>query len=440
MVNLPDNTVPLLLQGHVIDVLKTLPENSVQCVVTSPPYWGGLRRYNTEPQVWGGTPGCEHKWRHGSTSMISERGKIVQESGGGYTGDTCNRCGAWRGEFGHEPTPQLYIQHSVDIFRELRRILRDDGVIWWNVKDVMVGYKGAHYGDTPGNLTAHTPTSNGQRITVATPQESGEHDRTMAHIPERLVLALNDEGWLVRGKIVWMANRMPESMKNRPTRTYEMVYMLTKNARYYYDNLAVRQTLSELTRPEVGVTYRGQGTKDYAGAGVQNPSDTKRRIVESMNEGLGSNLRDVWVINNQNDSEYAHYAVFPPALPERCILLSTGAQGACAKCGAPLRRETRETRETRSKNAYLGDAAPPGGATKHELLSVETTGWSPACSCGTTETVPCIVLDPFSGSGTTCAVARRLGRRSIGVDLNASYISMAEARVRTDVPDLKARW
>ena len=237
-------------QGDVRQLLAELPESSVDCCVTSPPYWG-LRDYGIPPQVWGGDPGCRHDWNR----MEGGRGKEVlpfEDSAlrspvsakDGHRaateeGSFCSRCGAWRGHLGLEPTPDLYVEHMVDVFREVRRVLKPSGTLWLNLGDCY----------NAGTTARRQPSldrvgywqaagSMGDRRVKA----DGLKPKDLVGIPWRVALALQSDGWYLRADIVWAKpNPMPESISDRPTRAHEYVFLLSRSARYFYDAEAIRE-------------------------------------------------------------------------------------------------------------------------------------------------------------------------------------------------------
>ncbi len=248
-----------LLQGHVLDCLRALPSESVQCVITSPPYWA-LRSYGTAPQVWGGDPEHEHEWgdsvngRRRDNQHIAQWSELVGFSGGikasvanhtTPTNGTHCPCGAWRGELGHEPTPQAFVAHLVEVFREVRRVLKRDGVCFVNIGD---SYNGS--GKGPGNdgLGKSTisrisgPQEERQGFINVRSDAPGLKAKDLVLIPERFALAMQDDGWFVRSRIAWCKKApMPESVRDRPTNAWEHIWMFTKSARYFWDADAVRE-------------------------------------------------------------------------------------------------------------------------------------------------------------------------------------------------------
>jgi DNA modification methylase len=461
-----------VLTGHAPDVLRSLPERSVQCVATSPPYWA-LRRYGTPPQVWpdpDGTPLCDsHEWGPPLTKHL--RGKAGQHATCGNTkrevaprkaeqGQFCQRCGAWLGELGSEPTPDLYLAHLVGVFGEVWRVLRDDGTLWVNLGDSYVANTGAGGANALG--TGHG------RVDAAgafgpDKRAAGIKPKNLALIPWRFAIAMQDAGWYVRSTVAWCKTAaMPESTRDRPTSAWEPVFLFTKSARYFYDQDAVRTALAassigRLTQE----TFDQQtgGPKDYANG--TNPSRSARKIVNNLHEklirsekwkaryegwaerdkGIGANLRNYWVLGPEPLRD-EHYAAFPTELVRRCIAAGSSERGQCPACGAPWRRQTERIKHpTRDVEAQRAAAAAATGRQDGHVPGpsgmldvVITRGWEQGCQCPPQPPVPCVVLDPFSGSGTTLIVAGRLGRDALGIELQPEYVAMAERRITRDAP------
>jgi DNA modification methylase len=245
-----------------------LPDGSVQSVVTSPPYWG-LRKYEGgQDGVWGGRPDCDHEW--GKEKRTKQAPQRDHAKGGGFAstrgteaarrgmafeasqGRLCSICGAWKGSYGLEPTVELYVEHTIEVMREIRGVLREDGLVFWNIGDTY-------------------------------------RDKSLAAIPQRVAIAAIEDGWILRDSIVWAkANPMPESVKDRLTRSYETVLMLAKSSRYYWNHEAAREPAT---------------SKDAGADGMRN-------------------MRNVWTIALQ-PYKGAHFAAFPEELVRRCISLAS---------------------------------------------------------------------------------------------------------------------
>lgn len=349
-----------VINADVMEGLRQLPDESVHCVVTSPPYWG-LRDYGAEGQI------------------------------------------------GLEPTFHEHLGKLVEVFREVRRVLRAGGTLWLNYGDAYAndGKWGGETGGKQGYLDAASRKRVGREK-----RRTGLKPKDLMLMPERLAIALQDDGWWVRSRIIWhKPNPLPESVTDRPTKSHEHIWLLTKSATYFYDADAIKEgaeyvgpnsPASQASPYGQGFTRRAQQIGDKGNAngfrggsyvdGVpgkrtrrgnvkagKNEAFTDRRVSgfnarwdekEDAGEApLSRNCRDVWTIATVPFPD-SHFATFPPELAERCI------KAAC----------------------------PKGGT----------------------------VLDPFGGAGTTGLVADRLQRNAILIELNPEYAAMAERRINRD--------
>jgi DNA modification methylase len=417
-----------VIQGDVREKLKTLPDKSVQCCVTSPPYYG-LRDYGTAKWEGGSDPDCDHL----RVNDTRENVKQVSNHGTnqlGY-GTVCGKCGAKRtdAQIGLEETPAEYVESMVAVFREVKRVLRDDGTLWLNLGD-------SYASDTKGSggPSAKQLTNPGSRY-ESRKFNHGLKAKDLIGIPWRVAFALQEDGWWLRNDIIWhKTNSMPESVTDRCTRGHEYIFMMTKSPRYFFDTDAISE-------PAI-----------YAGDDRGSRGD-RRRGTEcnsvSGTTGTRRNKRTVWSISTQ-PFKGAHFATFPIKLIEPCILAGTSERGACAKCGAPWKRiitkgapdlEHQQACGGDENGAYDGegikDYAGAGVQNPSEvkarilagMVERKTTGWEPTCTCTDAGIVPCIVLDPFTGSGTTGAVSVMHKRRFVGTELNPKYAAMALKRI-----------
>ncbi len=453
-------------QGHVLDVLKTLPDDSVHCVVTSPPYWG-LRSYKTEPQVWDGDPACGHEWGNeqvhrasgglNSTTIGSGKGQSTS-SGSLFVashGCWCQRCGAWRGELGMEPTPELYVRHLVEAFREIKRVLRTDGTCWLNMGDSYVGGKGASGQASPDyqqrrleagvslnqahqHLGLRTRPTDDRAMLRAT----GLKPKDLVGVPWETAFALRADGWYLRSDVIWAKpNPMPESVTDRPTKAHEYVFLLAKSAHYFFDQEAVREVAAYDGRKDT----RMKGSEKYAEGFVPTQSahtvhtrGHERWPHHTLTGQPARNLRTVWTIPTQ-PFKGAHFATFPQKIVEPCIKAGTSEKGCCTKCSAPWKRQIKLVggrttgHDTRNAAKAIEQGIFNAGHATHpvrddEIARHETIGWQPTCHCNAA-IQPCLLLDPFCGSGTTAVVALKLGRRFLGIELNPDYIQLATQRI-----------
>ena len=412
-----------LLQGDCLQQLATLPAASVQCCVTSPPYWG-LRDY--------GTPG----------------------------------------QLGLEATPDEYVANMVAVFREVRRVLRDDGTLWLNLGDSYASQPAGNSPDRPSGFSQMAGRREGGAVDLPKKdiRASGLKPKDLVGIPWRVAFALQADGWYLRQDIIWhKPNPMPESVTDRCTKSHEYIFLLTKSARYYYDNEAVKepQICSDPRLIKSGIVRSreyGYSTKEnelrtgnrkyddvpinYAGNGT----NVKGHKGNSMNTLDGKrNKRSVWTVSTK-PFKGAHFATFPPDLIEPCVLAGTSEKGCCEKCGKPWERVT--IKDIEQPDGYGNMGANDGkwqGENKqssgHRIQknmnalraagrnhdnpfpTKTTTGWRSTCECGG-EPVQCVVLDLFNGAGTTGVVAVQHGRRYIGIELNPDYLEMSRKRIQ----------
>jgi DNA modification methylase len=435
-----------LYVGDVREQLAQLPDESVHCVVTSPPYWG-LRDYGTG--AWdGGDPDCDH------LREIVTRGTTEDRKGwqGAFRAtaqplpmaysDVCGKCGATRvdQQLGLEATPDLFVAAMVEVFREVRRVLRRDGTCWVNLGDSYASQGGPLHPTHGLSNIERTGTSRETPGQMRTPVAPGMKPKDLCGIPWRVAFALQADGWYLRSDIIWSKpNPMPESVTDRPTKAHEYVFLLTRSPRYFFDQEAVREPHNDKTGPveRFGNTGKNGG---YQGGAVSDDMFVRPDLPKApggrVYHPAGRNIRSVWEIATQPYPE-AHFATFPEALPERCIKAGTSERGCCPECGAPWERVTSTDYDAKGRTTNgprsLEQRHETAGFAQRLEKRVETTGWRPGCGCGTGQAFPpiaCTVLEPFMGSGTTALVARRLGRRSIGVELSPDYARICAKRLQ----------
>lgn len=405
-----------ILIGDVREKLKEIPDESVHCCITSPPYWS-LRVYGNDPR-----------------------------------------------EIGQEKTPEEYVQTMVQVFGEVRRILRPDGTVWLNIGDsycsTAPGTNGAPL-NQQGILAAVRDKTAKSRERVRPEIPEGMKPKDLVGIPWMTAFALRSAGWWLRQDIIWAKpNCMPESVEDRCTRSHEYVFHLSKSADYFFDYKAIEVKASEAYAND-GRWKTGSNDLNlkigYEESKAQNPKRVHRvfdkqrghsRRHDGFNDRwdtmtkeeqmLTARRRDVWWISPATFKD-AHFAVMPAELAKLCVLAGTSEKGCCAKCGAPLERvvESETTSQSGSGKAgnkpggKNGEGLPVGGNVnlwQGPVIASKTVGWKKSCKCDTTEIVPCTVLDPFSGSGTTGEVAGELGRNFVGVELYEKFLPMIERR------------
>ena len=382
-----------ILEGDVLERLRSIPNESVHCVVTSPPYWG-LRNYGVPESVWAPT---HYRPMVGLPEFSID---------------------SWRGCLGLEPTQELYVGHLVQVFREIWRVLRSDGTLWLNLGD--------------SYMTSGGPNRKYPEKSVTPKQTSSTKipEKNLFMIPSRVALALQADGWFLRSEIVWAKqNGMPESIKDRPTCAHEKIFLFSKSPVYFYDY----ESSLELARAknEHGMTssgsYQAPGQKPqkmHLRTKEGNPSwktiddrnirrDLGGPTQRLRSEGKSSfyflrNPRNVWYMPTQPFPE-AHFAVFPEELPRRAITAGTSSS-VCESCGSPWIRN--ENCAGKQGNRETG----------------------PSCRCSKNAPVPATVLDPFGGSGTTGLVAQEMGRSAVLIECSPDYVAMAERRIRSEFP------
>ncbi len=377
-----------ILVGDVREKLAELPDASVHCVVTSPPYFG-LRDYGMAGQI------------------------------------------------GLEETPAAFVAAMVGVFREVRRVLRDDGTCWLNLGD---SYAGSWGGQGHRVTDSDDASWHGSQIKnhpkrasgTGSIRQPGLKPKDLIGIPWRVAFALQADGWYLRQDIIWhKPNPMPESVTDRCTKAHEYLFLLSKSARYHYDAEAIAEPHGGTERP------------NFDGKSGILPKGSYEQKDRCGNSGDTRNRRSVWTVATQPFSE-AHFATFPPDLIEPCIKAGC-PKDCCAKCGAPHERQVERgpshyelmgklpgtTRNDSAPGSWGQTRTANGTVPSLRAASVKQLGCSPSCSCDA-GLARGVCLDPFGGAGTTGLVADRLGRDAILIELNPAYAAMAQARIRAD--------
>lgn len=410
------HNVVMIIQGNALDI--PLADESVDMCVTSPPYYG-LRDYGTAK--WeGGDAECDHTVSDWNDNLKPHVNRPERD---GAKRQFCLKCGAARidQQLGLEETPEQYIENMVAAFREVKRVLKPHGTLWLNIGDSYNGSGGAGGDYAEGGLKEGQPKYPGRNVNNLKPKD-------LIGIPWMLAFALRADGWYLRSDIIWhKPNPMPESVRDRPTKAHEYIFLLSKSRRYYYDADAIR---------EKGVIPAG--TLAAKGSEERWSIDGVNSRPPEYKEYTGTrNKRTVWTVTTKPYSG-AHFATFPPDLIEPCIKAGSSEKGVCPECGKAWERVVEKTRLTRPElpkddpryrpNTYKGGYADINGKGDAGYTERKSIGWQPTCDHDH-EPVKAKVLDPFMGSGTTLLVARILGRQGIGIELNPEYIKLAEERL-----------
>lgn len=408
-----DSILNKIFHGSAKEILATLDDKSVHCCVTSPPYWN-LRDYQVEGQI------------------------------------------------GLEDTPEDFILRLVEVFREVKRVLRDDGTLWINIGD---SYAATCKNRTEKQAGARSNiqgslSSQSQSLKQKSKIVSGLKPKDLVGVPWMLAFALRADGWYLRQDIIWhKTTSMPESVTDRCTKNHEYIFLLTKSSKYYYDHISIMQDaknpiddmrrlnaaswddktipgeLNNGLRPRKSDTFK----RDNSKRGISIVNQTKGTHRPDRNDTFNTgkaNKRSVWTVTPRAFTE-AHFATYPPELIVDCIKAGSSEYGVCDSCGSPYKRLYKQRLVPGNKASFnskpddrdaQADAQDAGsnrmkdGHKPEWINEVKQLGFVPSCKCPNTKRSPAIILDPFFGAGTTGIVARKLNRNFIGIELNKSYI------------------
>jgi len=424
--------------------------NSVHIIVVSPPYYD-KRVYNVPPTEWppvmyspmpgiepiiipGCDPTCKHDWKsegrmqkplaHSKKSTLAGGYNPRPTKKGKYKGETkpkplktyiCQKCGGWKGALGHEPTVEMYTAHQIAIYRHARRVLRPDGIFFLNIDDSYAG-SGGPGGDfrVKGGDVGGRKYRRGSLGKLRRKNKMG--------VPWRVAFALQAEGWVLRNDNIWRkTNPSPDNPDDRFAHCFEYVFMFADSDRYYFDNIAVRLPHKRDWGEEEWAKRIAGGQSWSPKAEEHADPATADRFVHHGSktyaqtyDPAGARRKDVWEFATAQTDD-AHFAAFPEALPEICILAGTSAFGVCLTCGAQWARVLEEKLDLDT-----------------EKFVKKTVGWAPTCNCPLPPdhrrledcVRPATVLDFFAGTGTTLETALKVRRSGIGVELNPDYARM----------------
>lgn len=398
--------------GDAIKKLKLLPSNSVDCVITSPPYYG-LRNYGV------------------------------------------------KGQLGLEKTPELYIKKMVMLFEEIRRVLKPSGTVWLNIGDSYWGGKGKSGQEKKSSLQERIHTGESfNKVCQNIEQDIRPTDRKHPHIkpkdligiPWMLAFALRKKGWYLRQDVIWnKKNCMPESVKDRCTKSHEYIFLLSKSPKYYFDYVAIQQPMAEY-EVERRMKEKNKGLNstydlkrdDNTGLANQSQTGAVRNVArrhELAERGM-ANKRSVWTIAS---SPYtgAHYATFSEDLIVDCIRAGTSEKGYCSHCGKPyirlvktelvptIKASHNSKVDERDLSADSNDAGSNWAKDGHKpgwVNKTTTIGWEASCKCNAT-IIPGVILDPFMGHATTAITSRKLDRDYVGIEINPKDVKESHKRI-----------
>lgn len=401
-----------------------LPDKSVHMIATSSPYYG-LRAYAGDQEV---------DWPEVVYAPMSGVPALVIPA---------QRCG-----LGAEETVEAFIGHLILVAREMWRVLRDDGTLWWNLGDSYNGSGGAGGDYGPGGSKEGQPKFPGRNVATLKPKD-------LMLIPARFALAAQADGWYVRSAMPWIKrNCLPESAEDRPGTVVESIYLLAKRGKYYFDMEAVKRPVAAATtnrdkyayatddtkfdkvNRETGVGNLRNGSYESSADGLRNFRSSDF-FFQSWQGLLGDEDGDpLAMVVNPKSYTGSHFATWPLLMVETMIKAGTSSYGVCPTCQAPWKRRVEKTgeRETHGPNHAADKARGRHGTNSvfatGKVSMFTTIGWRPTCACEAGQPIPATILDPFVGSGTTLKAAIALGRDAIGVDISEDYLgSLVERRV-----------
>jgi len=364
-----NKTRAVIYVGNSVKRLTELPDESVQTVVTSPPYWG-LRDYGTKEWV-GGLPDCKHikdscmTKQFGNEEFNKNRpSRGATKLPGYYYESVCEDCGAKEtdSQLGLETSPQEFVENLCKVFDEVWRVLKDDGTIWVNLGDSYFNVQNSNRNGVSNSLGGSVRGGGEYKTQKRNAGDLQIKPKDLVGIPWRFAFAMQDRGWYLRQDIIWnKPNPMPESVTDRCTKSHEYIFLMTKKPKYYFDNEAIKEPLADTSIGRLSQDINAQEGSARANGGAKTNGNLK-----AVGDLGGRNKRSVWSVTVKGYKE-AHFATYPTDLIEPCILAG-------------------------SKE---GDT----------------------------------VLDPFSGSGTTGEVAMKRGRNYIGLELNPDYAKLSEKRL-----------
>ena len=446
------------LQGNCLDKIQELDDNSIDCVVSSPPYFG-LRDYGTA-QWQGGNLNCSHAYGRNTRGGLTQFQKNNKGSFGDEaikSGEHCKLCGAKRidEQFGLEKTYQDYIANTVKVFETFKPKLKDTATIWWNVGD--------SYSSGKRTSTTNQSLRGGKDYGVTrTPVQNGIKEKDLLMIPNRVAIALQDAGWYIRSEIIWhKPNPMPESVKDRPTSCHEKIWLITKNKKYYYDADAIREPLASSSLARLNQDIKNQKGSTRANGRMKTngnmkavrpyrvlDADQRPEFVETRDLPEHNKIREYLSLNRKNknitideiekhfgNQAGHHWFEKNGSYPSKDDWL---------KLKKLLNFDDTYDKQLTTINIKSGlKQNHPLGRNKRNVWTITTKPCKEAHFATFPKDLiePCIkagcseggtVLDPFGGSGTTGIVSKHLKRKAILIELNEEYIAIAKKRINKE--------
>lgn len=479
----------MVLNGNALEVLKTLPSESVDCVITSPPYYM-LRDYGEETIfVWDGDPNCEHEW--GEEDIVKVRGDYSNANVGNNKkgldpqekslGSFCRKCGAWRGQLGMEPTPELYIKHLADIFDEVYRVLKQEGNVFINIGDTYATSGGRTLGKHKyiDRLDFYNTT---RADFLKQNKGTWIKEKQLLLIPYRLAIELQMRGWIIRDMIVWakkvydlnedyqFGNGMPESVKDRLTKGYEVIIHAVKSQNYYFKKPKTKALSTRETKPStngykgkfininpetvssprarllrtnskytqaqqvnIGSAISGKRVERVLKDGFEG-SKTMEYLIGKLKES-GLSVKDLSRLTGVSETVLSKYFIQNPsgwAIPDKDTWEKLKPYLCLGEYEECVHEEDLRYVPVLGHESYVCNVikcnTEPSSLPHYALMPSKLVELLITMGCPERG----VVLDPFGGAGTTAKVAQRLLRKWIIIEANPEYVKLAQERLKTE--------
>ena len=485
----------VLINKNILEALKEIPDESIDCIITSPPYYG-LRSYKGADTVWDGDKNCQHDFNdvdnyhdnlryRGENSIIrNEKNQEIHpiatrrpNASGGHnskklqiketenfqesvdydnritTSYLCSRCGAWKGQLGLEPSYEMYLGHLMLITKELKRVLKETGTMFWNVGDSYTGNTGNRGGwpDSKYSVSKEEAIENGQAIFMKA-DYGNIQQKSLMLLPERFAIRMVDDGWILRNKLIWYKrNAMPSSVKDRFSNKYEFVYFFSRSKKYYFDLDAVRKPLTESTWrriSEKNLDNQFQEGKVAEMAQFSGTGNMKKALVNLRSKSFNIRVRDaqnyhVQKYENEGAYQKKHNGYFNEdgslrintdgvnpgdvILDDTVNFFRNRGSGGNYDYGGINSDDASHYNENGTNPGDVMDIPTMRHSFAHFAIFPERLV-EPLIKAGCPKDG--IVLDPFAGSGTTGVVARKLGRSSVQIEISEEYCKIIKERMQ----------